>query len=212
MSAHEQSDDDGEPGWESYLEPAVLTAALASVPAVFLATFDGLFGVVGLVLNWLSMIVLTAESVLLFWTSGDRVRWLRTHWWLVAITVVAIPAVIFTVGPVQMLRLVRVIAAIHLVRVLRLVKVARTLRRRLHLYGRWWYVIWGGALLLAVVFLAIVLSDSTSTSRRLLDAAVEYAGWGAVIAAGVLVALLAVAVWLLLRKRRHSARARCGGR
>ncbi len=203
MSTHERSEGDDEPGWESYLEPVVLTAALSSVPAVFLATLDGLFGVLGLVLNWLSMIVLTAESVLLFWTSGDRLRWLRTHWWLVAITVAAVPAVIFTVGPVQMLRLVRVVAAIQLVRVVRLVKVARTLRRRLRLHGRWWYAIWAGALVLAVAFLAIVLSDSTSTSRRLLDAVAEYAGWGIVGAGGAVVMLLvAVAIWLLRRRRR----------
>lgn len=203
MSAHEESGGDDEPGWERCLEPVVLTAALTSVPAVFLATLDGLFGVLGLVLNWLSMTVLTAESVLLFWTSGDRVRWLRTHWWLVGVTVAAVPAVIFTVGPVQLLRLVRVIAAIQLVRVVRLVKVARTLRRRLHLDDRWWYAIWGGVLVLSVAFLAILLSDSTSTSRRLLDAAAEYAGWGVVVPAVVFVVLLVVvAVWLLRRRRR----------
>lgn len=205
ISAHGESGRDDEPDWERYFEPVVLTAAVASVPAVFLATLDGFFGAVGLVLNWLSMILLTAESALLFWTSHARLHWLRTHWWLVAITLVTIPAVIFTFGPLQVLRLVRVIAAVQLVRVLRLVKAARILRQRLHLHGRWWYAVWVGALLLGVGFLAIVLSDSTSTSRRLLDAAVEYAGPGAVITVGALVALVAVIVWLLLRKRTDRA-------
>ncbi len=203
MRADEGTDGEGEPDWERYLEPYVLVAAVASVPAVFLATFDGPFAVVGVVLNWLSMIVLTAESALLLWASGDRVRWLRSHWWLVVITVVTIPAVIFAVGPVQVLRLVRVIAAIQLVRVVRLVKVARVLRRRLHLYGRRWHAVRVGLLLLAVVFLSVLLSDSTSTSRRLLDSAIEYTGPVTVATTALITVLVPVVIWLLVRTLRR---------
>lgn len=203
MRADEGTGDEGEPGWERYLEPYVLVAAVASVPAVFLATFDGPFGVVGVVLNWLSMIVLTAESALLLWASDDRVRWLRSHWWLVVITVAAIPAVIFAIGPVQVLRLVRVIAAIQLVRVTRLVKVARVLRRRLHLYGARWHAVRAGLLLLAVVFLSVLLSDSTSTSRRLLDSAIEYTGPVTAATIGLVTVFVLVMIWLLMRTLRR---------
>lgn len=203
MRADEETSGEGEPAWERYLEPYVLVAAVASVPAVFLATFDGPFAVIGVVLNWLSMVVLTAESALLLWASRDRVRWLRSHWWLVAITVATIPAVVFAVGPVQVLRLVRVIAAIQLVRVTRLVTVARVLRRRLHLYGPRWHAVRAGLLALAVVFLSALLTDSTSTSRRLLDSAIEYTGPVTVATTGLVTVLLPVMIWLLVRTLRH---------
>ncbi|QGK70177.1 hypothetical protein GIY23_12145 [Allosaccharopolyspora coralli] len=209
MRAVEATGGEGEPVWERYLEPFVLVAAVASVPAVFLATFDGPFAVVGVVLNWLSMIVLTAESALLLWSSADRMRWLRSHWWLVVITVVTIPAVIFAIGPVQVLRLVRVVAAIQLVRVTRLVTVARVLRRRLHLYGPRWHAVRAGLLLLAVVFLSVLLSDPTSTSRRLLGSAIESIGPVTVATIGLITVLVPVMTWLLVRTLQRRTDYRC---
>lgn len=210
MGVRGRSGGDEEPEWESYLEPVVLTAALLSVPAVFLATLDGLLGAVGFVANWVSMIVLTGETVLLFWTSGDRLGWLRQHWWLALVAVATVPAVIFAVGPVQILRLVRLVAAFQVIRAVRLVRVAHTLRKRLHLDGVLGYVVWSAALLLAVVFVAIVLADSTSTSRRLLSTAVDSLGWGAVIGLGALAVAVVAAAWLSAGALWRVVRARFG--
>lgn len=184
----------------------VLIASLASVPAVFLTALEGSAETVGMVVNWLSMAVLAAEAVLLFWVSGDRVRWLRTHWWMVAIVVLTIPAVVFAVGPAQVLRLLRLATAIQLVRVAKLVRVARILRRRATHFGRAGRVVWVVALLLALVFLGIVLADPSTVTRRTLDTIIEQWGWAVLLGLGLLVVLVSGAVVLAVRKWRRRAR------
>lgn len=180
----------------------VLVAAVASVPAVFLSPLDGPVGVIGTLINWLSMLVLTSESVLLFWRSGDRVRWLRQHWWLVLVTVVTIPAVIFAVGPVQVLRLVRVVAAVQLLNVRKLFKVARVVRRRGSGFGRMRELLAGASVLLAVVLLVMLLVDPDSSARRLLDVGLDVWGWGPLLGLVVLIAVAAGATGALMHRRR----------
>src|SRR5699024_7207303 len=58
------------------LRVPVLIAAAASVPAVFLSPLDGPLGAVGTLINWVSMLVLTGESALLFFRNPDRSGWL----------------------------------------------------------------------------------------------------------------------------------------
>ncbi|WP_017972955.1 hypothetical protein [Actinopolyspora halophila] len=184
------------------LHVPVLAAAAVSVPAVFLARLDGPVALAGSVLNWLSMLVLTGESVLLFWSSDNRLRWLRTHWWMVLVTLLTIPAVIFAFGPAQVLRLVRVVAAVQLVRVVRLLKVARVLHRRGGRLGGSLYVLLAVVFAAAAVLLGIVLVDETSTTRRTVDVILDRWGWPALVGGVVLISTLLVGLVLWLRRWR----------
>ncbi|SFT88451.1 hypothetical protein SAMN04487904_1123 [Actinopolyspora lacussalsi subsp. righensis] len=200
----------GEDRIRSALHVPVLTAAAASVPAVFLTRLDGPVSLFGSVLNWSSMLVLTAESVLLFWFSRDRPRWLREHWWMALVTVLTIPAVVFAFAPAQVLRLVRVVAAVQLVRVFRLVKVARVLHRRSRVLGRPRYALLGAVLLAAVVLLGVVLADEDSPTRRTLDAVSSRWGWPVLLGVVVLfaAAIGGLVTWLRRRRDERSERGR----
>ena len=82
-------DDDRARRIQQSLAVPVLAAALLSIPAVFLTTAPGLPGVVGRVLNWLSLAVLVGESAALLWFSGSVrlfVRRYRAQLLIVAIT------------------------------------------------------------------------------------------------------------------------------
>lgn len=178
----------------------VLIAALASVPAVFLTLFDGTAAAVGNGLNALSGGVLIAETVVLFAVSEDRVAWLRRHRWLVALAVVMVPAVVFAVGPVQLLRLVRLAGALRIVRVGRIVKAGRILRERAGLDEIWQRVIGWGISLLVAGFVAMVLIDPTSQSRQVLSGAWERVGVVGVLLAG---GILATATWVVFTARQE---------
>lgn len=168
------------------LRVPVLIAAVASVPAVFLSPLDGPVGVVGTLMNWLSMLVLAGESALLFVQSSDRLRWLRRHWWLVLIAVATVPAVIFAVGPVQVLRLVRVVAALQVLKVRRLVRSARIIVRRGVRFTRLRALLSAVIALLAFVLVGLVVFDPDSTVRQLFGAALRTWGWGPILGVGVL--------------------------
>ncbi|MDR7300698.1 hypothetical protein [Haloactinomyces albus] len=194
---------------ERRLNVPVLIASVAAVPAVFLTALEGAAETAGMVVNWMSMAVLATEAALLFWVSGDRVRWLRTHWWMVAIVVLTIPAVIFTVGPAQVLRLLRLVTTIQLFRVAKLVRVAQVLRRRAEHLGSVGRAVWMGALFLALVFLGIVLADPSTLTRRTLETIIERWGWVVLLGLVLLGVLVSGAVILLVRRwRGRSRRAR----
>lgn len=180
----------GEPGRAERLAEAlrvpVLIAAAASVPAVFLSPLDGPVGAVGTVINWLSMLVLAGESGLLFFQSPDRLRWLRRHWWLVLVAVATVPAVVFAAGPVQVLRLVRVVAALQVLNVRRLVKSARILVRRGVRFARLRALLSAVTGSLALVLVGLVVLDPDSAVRQMFDAALRIWGWGPILGAGVL--------------------------
>ncbi|MBE9372978.1 hypothetical protein IQ251_00815 [Saccharopolyspora sp. HNM0983] len=171
---------------EETLRVPVLIAAAVSVPAVFLSPLDGPVGVLGTLINWLSMLVLAGESALLFFRSGNRMRWLREHWWLVTITVLTVPAVLFAIGPVQVLRLVRVVAALQVLQVRRLVRSARIIVRRGNRFGRLRTLLSAVTVLLAFLLVAVVLVDPDSAVRRLFGAALRTWGWGPLLGAAVL--------------------------
>jgi CsoR family transcriptional regulator, copper-sensing transcriptional repressor len=182
----------------------VLIAALASVPAVFLTLFDGTANTVGSVVNALSGAVLVAEAVVLFAVSEHRLRWLRQNLWLVALAVVMVPAVLFAVGPVQLLRLLRVAGALRIIRVGRIFKAGRIVRQRAGLDEVWQRVVGFGVTLLVAGFVAVVLADPTSESRQLLEGVAEFAGpVGIVVAGGLLAA--ATLIVLLARREEPSA-------
>lgn len=61
---------------ESRFAGPVVVAALASVPATFLTMLEGPAGQVGAVVNWASLAVLTAESLVLVLLASDRLEWI----------------------------------------------------------------------------------------------------------------------------------------
>lgn len=176
----------------------VLIAALASVPAVFLTLMDEPYQSAGSTLNTISGGVLIAETVVLFAVSDQRLTWVRRNLWLVALAVVMIPAVIFAVGPVQLLRLMRVVGALRIIRVGRIFKAGRIVRERAGLNAVWQRVIGAVLVTLVAAFVALVLADPTSQSRQLLDGAVERIGVIGVLLAGT---VLAVATYIVRTNR-----------
>jgi CsoR family transcriptional regulator, copper-sensing transcriptional repressor len=171
--------------WQQKLAVPVLIAALASVPAVFMTLFEDPWDTIGGGLNTASGLVLVAETVVLFALAEDRRAWLWRNRWLVGLAVVIVPAVVFAVGPVQLLRVVRAAGALRLVRVGRIFRAGRIVRDRAGLDRTWQRVIGFGATALCAVFVALVLADPTSSSRQVVDGAMERPGWVAVVAAGL---------------------------
>jgi hypothetical protein len=149
--------------------------------------------------------VLVAETLVLFVVSQHRIAWLKRNRLLVLIALLIIPAVVFAVGPVQLLRLtrvahlLRVVGALRIIRVTRILKAGRILRERAGLDQSWQRVIGIAATLLTAAFVALVLTDPTSTSRELLDGAVERRGWIGVVVAGL---VLGVATFVVVQSRR----------
>jgi len=192
--------------WERRLTWPVVVAALASVPAVFLTLLDGAAETTGTVVNQVSGAVLVAETVVLASLSRDRRSWVREHRWLLVVTAIVIPAVVFAVGPAQLLRLVRVVGALRLIRARRIVRAAGVLRERAGLSGRTAKALTAGAGLLVAAFVAVVLADPTSQSRqRLGDGLERVGGTGLLVAVVVLAgALLAGATWVVARSRQPS--------
>ncbi len=164
----------------------VLIAALASVPAVFLTLFDDPAESIGSVINTLSGAVLIAEAVVLLAVSENRLQWLRDNLWLVGLALLMIPAIIFAVGPVQLLRLVRLVGALRIIRVRRILKAGKIVRRRAGLDQLWQRAISVGISLLVAGFVAVVLADPTSQSRQLMEDMLGLSGPVPAIVAGVL--------------------------
>jgi CsoR family transcriptional regulator, copper-sensing transcriptional repressor len=182
------------------LSVPVLIAALASIPATFLTLLDGGYATAGSTLNALSGAVLVAETVVLLAVAEDKRTWLRTNRWLVALTVAVVVAVVFAIGPVQLLRLVRVVGALRIVRVRRIVKAGRIIGERHGLDARWGRVLTVVLTVAAAGFVAVVLADPTSQSRQLLDGVAGRFGALAAALAGVLVA---VATYVVISARRR---------
>lgn len=178
----------------------VLVAALVSVPAVFLAATPGLTGLIGRVLNWVSLSVLLGESLVLLWLSGSVRTWIRRYRAQLIIVGVTVPAVVFAVGPVQILRLLLAVGAFRILRVRRIVRAGHVIVRRTGLpghRGRWVLV---GVSLLAGVFATLVLIDPRSRSRRTLYWVTEHLGVGGTVVAALGVLTIMLAVTNLLRR------------
>jgi CsoR family transcriptional regulator, copper-sensing transcriptional repressor len=183
----------------------VILAAVASVPATFLTMAEGRLATAGAVVNAATMVVFVAEAVVLFSLAEDRRAWVRRHRFVIGITVATIPAVLLALGPVQVLRLLRVVRAVGAIRILRvrrLLKAGRILRTRAGLEGPAWRVATALLTVAGAVFVAVVLSDPTSTTRQVLDGTLQRFGPIAVLAAG---GLLAGATFVVARNRRHSS-------
>ncbi len=190
---------------EQWFTAPVVVAAVASVPAMFLTTMEGHAEQVGAAINYATMAVFVAETLVLLALTGDRLEWVRRNRLPVGITVATIPAVIFALGPVQimrLLRLARVIGALRILRVRRIVKAGRILRVRAGLTGWAWRATFLLLSTASAVFVVFVLADPTSTTRQTIDAAVGRWGFVATAIAG---AILAGATYVVARARRSSS-------
>lgn len=193
MSAREER-------WQQRLAVPVLVAALAALPAMFLTTFRGAWGTAGHVVDALSGAVLVAETVILLVVAEDRRAWIRGHLGLIGLTLLVVLAVVFALGPVQVLRLVRTIGALRVLRAGRIVKAARILRERSGATGRLAHVLSVGAGLLVAVFVGVVLADPTSRSHTLVEWVVDDVSTPVVvITSGLAGVLLGAATYLLAR-------------
>lgn len=190
---------------EQWFTTPVVVAAVASVPAMFLTTMEGYPEQLGSAINYATMAVFIAESLVLLVLSGDRVAWLHRNRLPVGITLATIPAVIFALGPVQImrvLRLARLIGALRILRVRRIIKAGRILRLRAGLSGWAWRATFLVLSSATAAFVVFVLADPTSTSRKTIDAAIGRWGFVATLAAG---AILAGATYVVARTRRGNS-------
>ena len=137
--------------------------------------------------------------------SRDKRAWVREHRWLVLLTVLLIPAIVLAVGPLQLLRLVRVFGALRLVRARRILRAARVLRERAGLDGWTSKALSAGAGLLVAAFVAVVLADPTSRSRQVAEDWLGRVGGTPLVVAVVLLAggLLAGATFVVARSRQR---------
>ncbi|MFW5876513.1 MAG: hypothetical protein ACOCXM_07230 [Myxococcota bacterium] len=180
----------------------VLIAALASIPGVFLTLFDDPARTAGAVINALSGAVLVAEVIVLFAVSERKILWLKRNRWLVGTAALMAPAVVLAIGPVQLLRLVRLVGALRIIRVARILKAGRIVRERAGLDERWQKVLGAGVSLLVAVFVAAILADPTSHTRRVLDGAVGWLGVTGVVLAG---AVMGIATYLVRTSRSRTS-------
>lgn len=204
VDVSEQQRPDREERWQQRLALPVLLAALASVPAVFLTLLEDPYSIAGDVVNWLAGGVLVAETVVLFVVSADKRRWVREHVWLILLTVAIVAGVVLAVGPVQLLRLLRVFGALRFMRAGRIVKAGKIVRERMGWTGRWSAVPPILASLLVAVFVAVALVDPSSSTRELLDG--WLGGTGIVVAAVLAGLLLAGATWVVVRQQQSEHR------
>lgn len=173
--------------WETRLAWPVLISALLSVPAVFLTLLDEPWEAIGHVVLYAVSAVLVFEATVLFLVSPEKIAWLRRNWWLVGLTIGSVLAVIFSIGPLQLFRMLRSVGAL---RVLRAKQVARA-GESLGAAGTWWRAILGKLLATVVVgvFVVMALVDPDSAARSTLENLVgEDGAIFAAIAAGLIAA------------------------
>lgn len=176
----------------------VLIAALASVPAVFLTLFDGRLAQTGTILNGISGAVLIAETVVLFAVAPDKRRWLSDNRWLVALSVAVLLAVVFAIGPIQLLRLVRVFGALRIIRIKRIFKAGAIVQQRYGTDQRWQRATTVLVTVLCAAFVALVLADPTSQSRIWAETAYGWLGPVRAVLAGV---IIGGATYIVARRR-----------
>ncbi len=178
----------------------VLAAATLSVPAVFLASTPGTTGVVGTVLNWVSLAVLVSESVVLLWTSGSLHTFVRRYRVLLVVLAITVPAVVFAVGPAQVLRLLLGLGAFRILRARRILRAGRVVVHRAGLDGRRGRWVLAGAAALAVGFAVAIMANPESHSRRALARVVDHLGVGGTALAALGLTTVGLVVVVLLRR------------
>lgn len=143
---------------ERRLAVPVMIAAIMSVPAVFMVVWgEGVVADIGVIVNWTAGGILWCEWLTLLILAEDRLDWMRRHKWTIAVATLTVPAAIFTLGPVQLLRLVYVVAGLRVLRVRRIISAGRILARRLGLTGWRRTVLLIATSTVGAVFLVVLL-------------------------------------------------------
>lgn len=191
---------------ERRLALPVVAAALVSVPAVFLSMWaEGVWAQIGYWANVSAGMLLWAEWILLIILAENTRAWLRANRWSTFVAALTLPAVVFALGPAQVLRLVRAAGALRVMRITRVIEAGGVLRRRMGLKG------WLGTLVLlftvvpSVVFVIVVLANPESGTRRFLHSLPERFGAESLLATAA-IALLATAAVVYLSKRPRAPR------
>ena len=182
--------------WENRLAWPVFVAAIVSVPAVFLTLLDEPFEMIGHVGLWLVTAVLVLETAVLFLVSPRKIDWLGRNWWLVGLTGGGILAVIFSIGPLQLLRVFRSVGALRVLRAKQVARAGESLGKKDHSS---WRQVLGKVLATIVVgaFVVIALVDPDSEARIFLE---DLVGEEGAIAAAVGTGLLTmVGMYFLVR-------------
>lgn len=194
---------------EAQLAIPVMVAAAVSVPAVYMTGLGEPYFTIGTVLNWASLVLLAAESLLLLFLARNRWEWIRRHRWTLAITVVAVPAMVLAFAPMQALRLLRLLymlATLQVLRANRIFKAGRVLARRLGLTGRWRFLPIGTGSVLAAGFIVLVLADPAASHRhqQVLEQFAGYGRYAPALAVGAAVAIIVLAFAMYRRRRRDA--------
>lgn len=198
--------------WQERLALPVLIAALAAIPAMFLTLAEGSLGTAGHVLDILSGLVLVAETVILLAVAESKRAWIRGHLGLIALTLAVVVAVVFALGPAQVLRLVRTVGALRILRAGRIVKAARSVSNRMGFTGRLAHLAAAAAGVIVAVFVGVVLADPTSRSRDLLTAVLGDIGTPVIVGlSAVAGVVLGAATYLLARDPGSGPDAEDGG-
>lgn len=195
--ASEERASEIEERWEKRLAWPVLIAAIVSVPAVFLTLLDEPFEMIGHIGLWATTVVLVAETVILFLVSPKKMDWLRHNWWMVGLTIAAVIAVVFSIGPMQLLRLLRSVGALRVLRAKQVAKAGESLGKKGR--SRWRKRL--GKILATVVvavFVVIALVDPESEARTFLE---DLVGEDGVIIAAIFAGLLTLGgMYFLVRE------------
>lgn len=185
--------------WEDRLAWPVLVAALLSVPAVFLTLLDEPWATVGHVGLWLVTAVLVVETVVFFLVSPRKIGWILRNWWLIGLTAAGVLAVIFSIGPLQLFRILRSVGALRVLRAKQMARAGESLGKKGS--SRWSQVL-GKVLATLVVasFVVIAMVDPDSEARTSIESLVgEEGAIAAAVAAGM---ITLVGMYFLVRSPR----------
>ena len=193
-NAGDEEIDELQQRWGSWLAWPVLIAAIVSVPAVFLTLLDEPFELIGHIGLWLATTVLVLETVVFFLISPKKVEWVRRNWWLIGLTLVAVLAVVFSIGPMQLFRLVRSAGALRVLRAKQVAKAGESLAKKGHSPWRQRF----GKILATVVvaaFVVLAFAVPESEARGTLE---DFVGEEWVPVAAAVAGLLTLAVMYFL--------------
>lgn len=201
--------DEARERWENWLAWPVLVAAMVSVPAVFLTLLDEPFEMIGHVALWSTTAVLAFETVVFFLLSPRKIEWVRRNWWLIGLTLATILAVVFSIGPMQLFRVLRSAGALRVLRAKQVAKAGESLANK----GKTrWRQRFGKILATVVVaaFVVMALAIPESDARTLIE---DLVGEEGVVPAAVAAGLVTMtAMYFLVRSPRKQESDDSGGR
>lgn len=195
-NASEEKVEDAQERWGNWLAWPVLIAAIVSVPAVFLTLLDEPFELIGHIALYLATAVLIFETVVFFLVSPKKIDWVLRNWWLIGLTAAAVLAVIFSIGPMQLFRLVRSVGALRVLRAKQVAKAGESLAKKSKTQ---WRQRLGKILATVVVgaFVVLALAVPESEARSTLE---NFVGEdGVPVAAAAAGLLTMVAMYFLVR-------------